>query len=126
MANLLEVMSEYDIIEAVVNECDGDCGGGGGCPCTYTGAYTLTDDKGLIAVSIAETNPVLMALVCTKWNYFEEFTPPELAAFFSIFTDARVNQDWSDHEMLSDKLKSFDEIRFSLLGAQEARKIYVT
>lgn len=126
VANLLEVMSEYDIIEAVTNECHGDCGGGGGCPCTYTGAYTLTADKGLIAVSIAETNPVLMALVCTKWNYFEEFTPPELAAFFSIFTDARVNQDWSDHEMLSDKLKSFDEIRFSLLDAQEARKIYVT
>ena len=114
VANLLDVMEEFKIIERD--------DGAHASPC----AYILTQDRGMIASSIAETNPVLMALICTKWNYFEEFTSPELAAFFSIFTDARVNEVWCEHEMLADKIKSIDEIRFSLLDAQEARKIYVT
>ena len=114
VANLLDVMEEFKIIER-------DDGAH-----ASPSAYILTQDRGMIASSIAETNPVLIALVCTKWNYFEEFTPPELAAFFSIFTDARVNEVWCEHEMLADKIKSFDEIRFSLLDVQEARKIYVT
>jgi superfamily II RNA helicase len=114
VANLLDVMKEFKIIERDDKES------------ASPSAYTLTQDRGMIASSIAETNPVLMALICTKWNYFEEFTPPELAAFFSIFTDARVNEVWCEHEMMTDKIKCFDEIRFSLLDAQEARKIYVT
>ena len=114
VANLLDVMKEFKIIESDDTAH------------ASPSAYTLTQDRGMIASSIAETNPVLMALICTKWNYFEEFTPPELAAFFSIFTDARVNEVWCEHEMMTDKIKSFDEIRFSLLDAQEARKIYVT
>jgi hypothetical protein len=48
-----------------------------------------------------------------------------LAAFFSIFTDARTNDDWCENEMLSDKIKSFNQIRYWLWDAQEARKIYV-
>jgi superfamily II RNA helicase len=123
VANVLEVMLEYKIVECLENVCDGECGGGGGCPCTLP-SYRLTDERGNIAASVAETNPVLMAVICTEWNYFEEFTPPELAAFFSIFTDARVNNE-CEHEMLSDKIKRFDQVRFELLDAQEARKIYV-
>jgi superfamily II RNA helicase len=113
VANLLYVMEEFKIIER------------GDGASAYPNAYRLTQDRGMIASSIAETNPVLMALICTEWKYFEEFTPPELAAFFSIFTDARTNDDWCENEMLSDKIKSFNQIRYWLWDAQEARKIYV-
>ena len=62
VANLLYVMEEFKIIER------------GDGASAYPNAYRLTQDRGMIASSIAETNPVLMALICTEWKYFEEFT----------------------------------------------------
>ncbi len=109
IANLLVVMEEFQIIE----QCEGEEG------------YALTKDRGKIASSIAEVNPVLMAILCTEWKYFEDFSPPELAAFFSVFTDARTQDEYVEHEMLSDKMKSFDRIRHQIWDTQEAHKVYV-
>lgn len=108
IANLLVVMEEFQIIERTEDD----------------NTYQLTKDRGAIASSIAEVNPVLMAVLCTEWKYFEEFSPRELAAFFSVFTDMRMPDAYIEHEMLSDKMKSFNQIRHWLWDTQEAHKIY--
>lgn len=110
IANLLVVMEEFQIIERTEGE----------------EGYKLSKDRGQIASSIAEVNPVLMAVLCTEWKYFEDFSPQELAAFFSVFTDARTTKDeYIEHEMLGDKMKSFNRIRHWIWDAQEAHKVYV-
>ena len=110
IANLLVVMEEFQIIERTEGE----------------EGYTLSKDRGQIASSIAEVNPVLMAVLCTEWKYFDDFSPKELAAFFSVFTDARTTKDeYIEHEMLGDKMKSFNRIRHWIWDAQEAHKVYV-
>jgi hypothetical protein len=85
----------------------------------------LTTEKGVIASCLAEINPVLIAIICTEWNYFEEFGSRELAAFFSLFTDARNEDLYIENKMLHGKVMQFDQIRHSLIVAQDSRNVYV-
>jgi superfamily II RNA helicase len=89
--------------------------------CFGDARYALTPERGIIAANIAEANPALMAVVCTEWNYFAEFSPAELAAFFSIFADARVEEQAEQSEMLAE----FDRIRWELLQCQDSHRIHV-
>jgi len=101
--NVLSVMLEYDVIRL-----SGD-------------QYTLTPDRGIIASSISEINPVLIAIICTETNYFEDFKPCELAAFFSLFTDSRGEEDM--YSSVDSKF-IFEDIRSDLIESQEVYNIF--
>lgn len=121
--NMLAVMLEYGIVYTLKRECTRFCGGGGGCVCFKDVRYALTPERGVIAANIAEVNPALLAVVCTEWNYFADFTPAELAAFFSIFADARIEED--EYSEQPDFLMDFDQIRWELLQCQDSNRVYV-
>jgi len=114
--NLLMVLLEVGVIESVGEE------------------YRLTAEKGMIASSMAEINPILIASVCKDWNYFEEFTTRDLVSFFSLFVDVRVNEEsrvyagftnYCDNEFINTKIKSFEKIRFALMQSEDRYKIYM-
>jgi len=121
IANLLAVMLEYKIIYKIEVACTENCGGGGGCPCYGNVLYALTPERGVIAANIAEVNPALIAVLSTEWNYFADFSPAELAAFLSIFSDARVEEESEQSDMLAE----FDRIRWELLQCQESHGVYM-
>ena len=102
--NVLSVMLEYDVICLSEDE-----------------KYTLTADRGIIASSISEINPVLIAIICTETNYFEDFKPCELAAFFSLFTDSRLEEDM--YSSVDSKF-IFEDIRSDLIESQEVYNIF--
>ena len=113
--NLLMVLLDVGVIESVGEE------------------YRLTEEKGVIASSMAEINPILIASVCKDWNYFEEFTTQDLVSFFSLFVDVRVNEEsrvyagftnYCDNEFINTKIKSFEKIRFALMQSEDRYKIY--
>lgn len=95
------------------------------------GHYALTPELGNIAVRMAEINPVLISLICVEWKYFEDFTVPQIAAFFSIFTDVRVAEeircgasDCSYDRFLDSKVGEFERVRESLISKEEYSKVY--
>ena len=95
------------------------------------GHYALTPELGNIAVRMAEINPVLISLICVEWKYFEDFTVPQIAAFFSIFTDVRVAEeircgasDCSYDRFLDSKVGEFEKVRESLISKEEYSKVY--
>ena len=113
--NLLMVLLDVGVIESVGEE------------------YRLTEEKGVIASSMAEINPILIASVCKDWNYFEEFTTQDLVSFFSLFVDVRVNEEsrvyagftnYCNNEFINTKIKSFEKIRFALMQSEDRYKIY--
>ena len=97
------------------------------------GHYELTSERGVIASRMAEINPVLMAQVCEKFNYFDTFSPAQLAGFFSLFTDVRVaeeirmdpgfNEICYD-EFLNNRVREFERVRESLIAKEERARIY--
>lgn len=58
--------------------------------------YTFTD-KGHFASQVAEIHPLATTDIVFKYAFFEEFTPKQLVAFLSCFTDLRVNADLVKH-----------------------------
>ena len=95
------------------------------------GHYVLTQELGNIAARMAEINPVLISLICVEWKYFEDFTVPQIAAFFSIFTDVRVAEeircgasDCSYDRFLDSKVGEFEKVRESLISKEEYSKVY--
>lgn len=107
--NLISILLEFGIIERLDDD----------------DFLHLTSEKGVIASCLAEINPVLIAIICTEWNYFEEFGSRELAAFFSLFTDARNEELYVENEMLHAKIMQFDQIRHSLIVVQDSRNVFV-
>jgi superfamily II RNA helicase len=97
------------------------------------GHYELTAERGVIASRMAEINPVLVALLCERFNYFETFSPAQLAGFFSLFTDVRVpeeirmdpgfNEICYD-EFLNSRVREFERVRESLIAKEELARIY--
>ena len=53
--------------------------------------------KGHFASHIAEIHPLASTDIIFQYDFFEEFTPKQLVAFLSCFTDLRVNQDSVKH-----------------------------
>ena len=95
------------------------------------GHYVLTSELGNIAARMAEINPVLISLICVQWKYFEDFTVPQIAAFFSIFTDVRVAEeircgasDCSYDRFIDNKVGEFEKVRESLISKEEYSKVY--
>jgi superfamily II RNA helicase len=113
---LLSVMEDSDIVSQV-----------------EPGHYELTSERGVIASKMAEINPVLMALVCERFDYFETFSPAQLAGFFSLFTDVRVaeeirmdpgfNEICYD-EFLNNRVREFERVRETLIAKEERARIY--
>ena len=53
--------------------------------------------KGHFASHIAEIHPLASTDIIFQYDFFEEFTPKQLVAVLSCFTDLRVNQDSVKH-----------------------------
>lgn len=53
--------------------------------------------KGHFASHIAEIHPLASVDIIFQYNFFDEFTPKQLIAVLSCFTDLRVNQDLVKH-----------------------------
>jgi superfamily II RNA helicase len=111
---LLTVMEETDIVKQ-----------------DEPGHYSLTSEKGIIASNVAEIHPVLISLLCSNWNYFEYFTVPQLAAFFSIFTDIRVPEDirftvvnCCYDDFLNGRIHEFEHFREMIIAKEEKLRIY--
>lgn len=63
-----------------------------GSPAEY--AFTV---KGHFASHIAEIHPLASTDIIFQYEFFEEFTPKQIIAVLSCFTDLRVNQDSVKH-----------------------------
>ena len=94
----------------------------------------VEDEYTLIAGVVSEINPILITHLLNKWNHFEEFDSNDLVAFFSLFTDVRVNEEcriypgfsnYCDHPFMNDKIKSFEKARSELLVTEESHGICV-
>jgi len=88
----------------------------------------------LIAGVVSEINPILITHLLNKLNHFEEFESNDLVAFFSLFTDVRVNEEcriypgfsnYCDHPFMNDTIKSFEKARSELLVTEESHGICV-
>lgn len=95
------------------------------------GHYSLTSEKGIIASNVAEIHPILISLLCSNWNYFEHFTVPQLAAFFSVFTDIRVPEDirftvvnCCYDDFLNGRIREFEHFREMIIAKEEKLRIY--
>ena len=92
------------------------------------------DEYVLIAGVVSEINPILITHLLTEWNNFDEFGPNDLVAFFSLFTDVRVNEDcriypefsnYCDNPFMNDKIKSFEYARAELWNTEVSHGICV-
>ena len=87
------------------------------------------DQYTLVREFMSEINPILIAHLCNQWNYFADFGPEDLVAFFSIFTDVRVHEEsriyspYSDNSMMDEKLKLFISLKNDLLQIEEKHGI---
>ena len=90
------------------------------------------DEYELIAGVVSEINPILIARLRSVWNNFEDFGPKDLVAFFSLFTDVRVNEEcriypgfsnYCDKSFMNEKIKSFEKVRSELLILEESHGI---
>ena len=100
------------------------------------GVIQQTEDNQytLIAGVVSEINPILVTYLCEKWNDFAEFDPIDLVAFFSLFTDVRVHEEYRvypgfasycDQPFMNDKIKSFEKLRDSLIVTEQSHQICV-
>jgi len=62
----------------------------------HDNSYIFTA-KGHFASQVAEIHPLATTDIVFQYDFFEEFTPPQLVAILSCFTDIRVNQDLVKH-----------------------------
>jgi superfamily II RNA helicase len=92
------------------------------------------EEYSLIAGVVSEINPILITHLLNKWNHFEDFDSKDLVAFFSLFTDVRVNEEcriypgfsnYCDNSFMNDKIKSFEKMRSELLVIEESHGICV-
>ena len=93
------------------------------------------DEYTLIAGVVSEINPILVKQLFSTWNNFEEFSAKDLVAFFSLFTDVRVNEEcriypgfsnYCDQTFMNDKIKSFENMRSELLVLEESHGIHMS
>jgi len=100
------------------------------------GVIQPTDDNKytLIAGVVSEINPILITYLCDKWNNFEDFKPTDLVAFFSLFTDVRVHDEYRvypgfttycEEEFMNDTIKSFEKLRESLIITEQSHQVCV-
>jgi hypothetical protein len=92
------------------------------------------DEYTLVAGVVSEINPILVARISSVWNNFEDFEPKDLVAFFSLFTDVRVNEEcriypgfsnYCDQPFMNEKIKSFEKVRSELLVLEESHGIHM-
>jgi superfamily II RNA helicase len=92
------------------------------------------DEYTLVAGVVSEINPILVKQLVSVWNNFEDFGPKDLVAFFSLFTDVRVNEEcriypgfsnYCDQTFMNEKIKSFEKVRSELLVLEESRGIHM-
>jgi superfamily II RNA helicase len=92
------------------------------------------DEYVLIAGVVSEINPILITHLLHKWNNFDEFGSNDLVAFFSLFTDVRVNEEcriypgfsnYCDNPFMNDKIKSFEYARTELWNTEVSHGICV-
>jgi superfamily II RNA helicase len=97
------------------------------------GIYNLTEERGTVASRTAEINPILISLLCSRWDYFISFTASQLAAFFSLFTDVRVAEEIRVNEgcaemcydtFLNNRIHEFEATRRSLMLKEQRHQIY--
>ena len=93
------------------------------------------DEYTLVAGVVSEINPILVARISSVWNNFEDFGPKDLVAFFSLFTDVRVNEEcriypgfsnYCDQTFMNEKIKSFEKVRSELLVLEESCGIHMS
>jgi hypothetical protein len=100
------------------------------------GVIQPTDDNRytLIVGVVSEINPILITYLCDKWKHFEEFKPADLVAFFSLFVDVRVHEEYRvhpgfseycNHSFMNEKVKSFEKMRDSLIITEQSHQICV-
>jgi superfamily II RNA helicase len=92
------------------------------------------DEYTLVAGVVSEINPILVARISSVWNNFEDFEPKDLVAFFSLFTDVRVNEEcriypgfsnYCDQPFMNEKIKNFEKVRSELLVLEESYGIHM-
>jgi superfamily II RNA helicase len=92
------------------------------------------DEYTLVAGVVSEINPILVKQLVSVWNNFEDFGPKDLVAFFSLFTDVRVNEEcriypgfsnYCDQPFMNEKIKSFEKVRSELLVLEESHGIHM-
>jgi superfamily II RNA helicase len=92
------------------------------------------DEYTLVAGVVSEINPILVKQLFSTWNNFEEFSAKDLVAFFSLFTDVRVNEEcriypgfsnYCDQPFMNEKIKYFEKVRSELLVLEESHGIHM-
>jgi hypothetical protein len=92
------------------------------------------DEYALNTGVVSEINPILVARLFLVWNNFEEFSAKDLVAFFSLFTDVRVNSEcriypgfsnYCDQPFMNEKIKNFEKVRSELLVFEESHGIHM-
>jgi len=92
------------------------------------------DEYTLVAGVVSEINPILVTRISSVWNNFEDFGPKDLVAFFSLFTDVRVNEEcriypgfsnYCDQTFMNEKIKNFEKVRSELLVLEESHGIHM-
>jgi superfamily II RNA helicase len=92
------------------------------------------DEYALNTGVVSEINPILVARLFLVWNNFEEFSAKDLVAFFSLFTDVRVNEEcriypgfsnYCDQPFMNEKIKNFEKVRSELLVFEESHGIHM-
>ena len=58
-----------------------------------TDSYFLTD-SGIIASSMAEISGLIASHMCSKWDFFAEFSITQMIQLFSCFTNVKVSQEY--------------------------------
>ena len=100
------------------------------------GVIRLTDNNQytLIVGVVSEINPILITYLCDKWNNFADFKPVDLVAFFSLFTDVRVHEEYRvypgfatycEQTFMNERIKSFEKMRDSLIITEQSHQICV-
>ena len=92
------------------------------------------DEYTLVVGVVSEINPILVTRISSVWNNFEDFGPKDLVAFFSLFTDVRVNEEcriypgfsnYCDQTFMNEKIKNFEKVRSELLVLEESHGIHM-
>lgn len=83
--------------------------------------HTLTE-RGQIVSNIAEINPVLFSLI---YERIVNYSPVELATFFSMFVDVRVSEDNRVYSSELDYVKMLESAATTLQNAENLRGIHM-
>lgn len=79
-------------------------------------------ERGQIVSNIAEINPVLFSLI---YERIVNYSPVELATFFSMFVDVRVSEDDRVHSSDLDFVKMLESAATTLQNAENLRGIHM-